>query len=243
MLKRQIIRDELLKLQSEGEELGRAFEDQKDEQFNYKYQSWYSKALKVVATAAPDRYVEFRGYYDINPKRKALGYDTYVIQDYLKGIIPVSYGLDEFDPRSVVATCLLNQVTILSSVAERIGSVLDRIEGELYAELQDDELLVATQLAKVSPRAAGALAGVVIEGHLQKVAASHGLKIGKKHPTISDLNEPLKAASVIDVPTWRKVSFLADLRNLCAHRKDTDPKPEQVDELIQGADWVTKNIF
>jgi hypothetical protein len=34
--------------------------------------------------------------------------------------------------------------------------------------------------------------GVVIEGHLQKVAASHDVKISKKHPTIAELNDPLK---------------------------------------------------
>jgi hypothetical protein len=83
----------------------------------------------------------------------------------------------------------------------------------------------------------------VIEGHLQKVAQAHSIKIAKNNPTIADLNDPLKAASVIDTPMWRKISFLADLRNLCSHKKDTEPTKEQVEELIQGAEWLTKNVF
>ncbi len=120
---------------------------------------------------------------------------------------------------------------------------MSNIEAELYAELQDSEIVVARRLTKVSLRAAGALMGVVIEGHLQKVASDHGVKVAKKDPTIADLNDRLKAAAVIDTPAWRKVAFLADLRNLCSHKKDVEPNKEQVEELIQGAEWLTKNVF
>ena len=116
------------------------------------------------------------------------------------------------------------------------------LDGQLYAELQDSEIVVAKRLAKVSLRAAGALVGVVIEGHLQKVASNRGVKLTKKNPTIADLNDPLKAAGVVDTPAWRKISFLADLRNLCSHKKGTEPTKEQV-KLIQGAEWVTRNVF
>jgi hypothetical protein len=200
-------------------------------------------ALKAVASLAPDRHAEFRSYYEVDPKRKSLGYGTYVIQDYLKGVAPGSYQLQNFDTRAEVIKCFLNQLTILNAIKGRVDSVLANIEGELYAELQDNEVASARQLMKISPRAAGALIGVVIEGHLQKVAVAHGLKIAKKNPTIADLNDPLKAASVIDTPAWRKISFLADLRNLCSHKKDVEPTKEQVEELIHGAEWMTKNVF
>jgi hypothetical protein len=212
-------------------------------QFHYDYQRWYTKALKVVSSLAPDRHAEFRSYYEVDPKRKSLGYGTYVIQDYLKGIVPNEYNYPDFDIRKQLLTCFFNQLTILKSVEVRVDSVLANIEGELYAEIQDNEVAVARQLAKVSVRAAGALVGVVIEGHLQKVAALHGVKISKKTPTIADLNDPLKAASIIDTPTWRKIGFLADIRNLCSHKKEADPTKQQVEELIQGAEWLTKNVF
>ena len=207
-------------LYKEGAELAVAFQKKEDKQFQFDYQRWYSKSLKVVETLASDRYAEFRGYYEIDLKRKSLGYGTYVIQDYFKNVIPNTYSYPDFNSRDQVLKCFFNQLTILHSIEERVDSVLADIAGELYAEFQDDEVAAARQLVKVSARAAGALAGVLIEGHLQKVAQAHDIKIAKKNPTIADLNDPLKAASVIDVPVWRKISYLADLRNTgCSHKK------------------------
>jgi hypothetical protein len=243
MLKRDLIRKELLALYDDGANLAVDFEKNKNSQFNFDYQSWYTKALKAVASLAPDRHAEFRSYYEIDPKRKALGYGSYVIQDYLKGVAPSKFHLPNFDCRNEVIKCLLNQITILHSINDRVDSVIGNIEGELYAELQDSEIVIARQLVKVSPRAAGALMGVVIEGHLQKAASKHGVKVAKKNPTISDLNDPLKSANVIDTSAWRKISYLADLRNLCSHKKEVEPTKEQVEELIQGAEWLTKNVF
>jgi hypothetical protein len=243
MSKRELIRKELSALYGEGANLASAFQKKEEKQFRYAYQSWYTKALKVVASLAPDRLSEFRGYYEIGPKRKLLGYGTYVIQDFLKGVAPNKFQQPNFDTRGEAFTCFFNQLAIFKAIQERADSVLGDIEAELYAELQDSEVVVARQLAKASLRAAGALVGVVIEGHLQKVALAHGVKLAKKNPTIADLNDPLKSASVIDTPTWRKISFLADLRNVCSHKKDSDPTKEQVDDLIQGAEWLTKNVF
>ncbi|MFD2272063.1 hypothetical protein ACFS07_15085 [Undibacterium arcticum] len=160
---------------------------------------------------------------------------------FQKNVIPSGY--PNFDSRNQALRCFFNQLTLFKAIAERIDSVVANIEGELYAELQDSEIVIARQLAKVRLRAAGALMGVVIEGHLQKVASSHGVTVGKKNPTNADLNDPLKSASVIDIPAWRKISFLADLRNLCSHKKDAEPTKEQVEEFIQGAEWLTKNVF
>ncbi len=243
MTKREAIHKELDALYKDGVKLVVDFKKKEEKQFQHDYQRWYTKALKAVASLAPDRHAEFRSYYEVDPKRKSLGYGTYVVQDYLKGVAPNSYRYPDFDTREQVVKCFFNQLAILNAIGERVDSVLANIEGELYAEIQDGEVAVARQLAKVSLRAAGALVGVLIEGHLQKVAQAHGLKIGKKNPTIADLNDPLKAASVIDTPAWRKISFLADVRNLCSHKKDTEPTKQQVEELIQGAEWLTKNVF
>ncbi len=230
-------------LYQEGTELANAFQNDEKKQLHFDYQRWYSKAIKAVATLAPDRHAEFKSYYEINPKRKTLGYGTYVIQDFLKGIKPAGYAYENFDSRHQTLLCFFNQLTIFQSIVERVDAVVANIEGELYAELQDSEIIIARQLAKVNLRAAGALMGVVIESHLQKVASSHSITVAKKNPTIADLNEPLKAAAVIDTVTWRKISFLTDLRNLCSHKKEVEPTKEQVEELIQGAEWLTKNVF
>jgi len=233
MSKRELIHKELTALYDEGVKLAVAFQKKEEKQFQYSYQRWYTKALKAVAALASDRLPEFRSYYEVDPKRKSLGYGTYAIQDYVKGVAPSKFHYPDFDTREETLKCFFNQITILASLNERVDSLLSNIEGELYAELQDNEIVIARQLSKVS----------VIEGHLQKVATSHGIKLTKKNPTISDLNDPLKAAGVIDTPAWRKISFLADLRNICSHKKEAEPTKEQVEELIQGAEWLTKNVF
>jgi hypothetical protein len=87
------------------------------------------------------------------------------------------------------------------------------------------------------------LAGVVLERHLAQVCDNHSIKIAKKAPGISDLNDALKEANVIDVPQWRFVQHLADIRNLCDHNKKAEPTPEQVDELLAGVMKITKTLF
>ena len=69
------------------------------------------------------------------------------------------------------------------------------------------------------------------------------VNISKKAPTIADYNENLKTSSVIDIPTWRFIQLLADIRNLCDHNKNIEPTIEQVNDLINGVEKVIKTIF
>ena len=100
---------------------------------------------------------------------------------------------------------------ILGSIENRIDTIFADIEGHIYADLQDAELEAANKLRMVNLRAAGSLAGVVLERHLRRVAKNHGITIRKRKPTIADLNDPLKGAAVYNTPTWRKIQLLAQL--------------------------------
>lgn len=112
------------------------------------------------------------------------------------------------------------------------------------ADLLDSELDAARELAKHKyTRAAGALAGVVLERHLGQVCGNHSIKIAKKTPSIADLNNALKEANVVDVPQWRFIQHLADIRNLCDHSKKVEPAQEQVNDLIAGVQKITKLLF
>ncbi len=102
----------------------------------------------------------------------------------------------------------------------------------------------AEELAKKKfARASGAIAGVVLEKHLAQICENHQVKNSKKHPTISDLNELLKGADVIDVPQWRFIQHLTDIRNLCDHNKARDPTSDQVSDLLAGVRKLTKTLF
>lgn len=205
------------------------------------YQHWYSRALKVVESLAPERLEEFVSYYRVDPKRECIDKGNYVIQDFLKGITLSDW--KEEDTQNLTKINFMNQIQILSSLSIRVDGVLQDVTGHLFAELQDAELAVASQLKKVSRRAAGALAGVVLERHLQRVAQNHKIAIPKSSPSLSDLNDPIRNAGVYDVPTWRKIQLLADIRNLCAHKKKREPTDDEVDELISGVNLVIKSVF
>jgi hypothetical protein len=135
-------------------------------------------------------------------------------------------------------------MAILQSVKARFKSSLFDIRQLVQADLFDSELDAARELLRQKfTRPAGALAGVVLERHLGQVCDNHSVTIGKKNPGISDLNDALKETAVLDVPQWRFVQHLGDIRNLCDHSKKVDPTAEQVDDLISGITKVTKTVF
>ena len=240
------IRDEIDKLLSEQKELYDLSKDRKNiVKLGTSYQSWFSRALKLVGLLGPDRIAEFRSYYEIDPKRKTTKAANYVIQDYLMGVGAVTDRYDGplWDVHNIVGMRIVNQMQIVASLASRIGTVLEDVEGRLFADLQDGELDEAGQLLNVNVRAAGAVAGVVLERHLRRVAENHSLKMRKKNPTIADLNDPLRDAGIYDVPSWRKIQFLADVRNMCTHDKKRDPTKEEVAELISGTNQIIGTIF
>ena len=213
--------------------------------FGAAYQSWYSRALKLVESLAPERLDEFVSYYLIDPKRKVFSSSTYVIQDYIKGVGARKdiHGDLLWDVNYCVMLRILNQIQIIASLASRVEGVLHDVTGHLLAELQDSELATAAKLKTVSRRAAGALAGVVLESHLQRVAINHKVAIRKKDPTIADLNDPLKKKNIYDVTMWRRIQLLADIRNRCTHKKSLEPTVEEVDELLSGVNSVIKSVF
>ena len=78
--------------------------------------------------------------------------------------------------------------------------------------------------------------------HLHQVCQDHSIKVIKKHPGIAALNDLLKANSVIDVPQWRHISMLGDIRNICDHSKQVEPTAEQVTDLVEGTAKVLKTV-
>ena len=211
--------------------------------FQHEYQKWYSKALKVVEFLGKDRFQEFKSYYEIDSKRKTMGYGNYYIQDYLKGVAPNKWNTPDFDTKEETLKNVYNQYTILVSINDRIDSVLADIQTNLLIELQDTELETAKSLLKINIRSSGVIAGVILESYLSSVTNNHSLTLTKRNPTLSDFIEVLKSNNVIDTTVWRKISYLGDIRNICAHKKDVEPTKEQVEELIDGVNWITKNVF
>lgn len=213
--------------------------------FRETYQAWYSEAKVLIKQLLPDRLADFVRHYEKPKPRKDISYENYRIEDYLQGLA-VTRGYDKekvVGPDAAVPQ-FAQQLSILKAVKARFESSLFDIRQLVQADLFDSELAAASELGKTGfARAAGALTGVVIEKHLAQVCENHAVKVSKKNPTIGDLNDALKEAEAIDVPQWRFVQHLADIRNLCDHNKKVEPTGAQVDDLLQGAAKVIKTMF
>ena len=181
-----------------------------------------------------------------NGRRKHINRVTYNIQDWLNG---VKANLDWnheaiFDDFMAMSMRFFNQLAILKSVEARFNSSLFDVKQFVQADLFDSELDTAGELANHGfLRAAGAVAGVVLEKHLGQVVDNHNIKTRKKSPTISDFNNLLKGDGILDVPSWRKIQRLGDIRNLCTHDGEREPTRDEVDELISGVAKHTKTLF
>lgn len=213
--------------------------------FDTEYQRWYSEALALLRQVLPDRVGDFCRHYEKPKTRKDIAYDNYTIEDYLQGL-NVTRGIykGKVVGRDAAIPHFRQQLAIVDAVQGRFESSLFDIRHMVQADLLDSELEAAEHLAKVKFfRAAGAVAGVVLERHLGEVCADRKITIGKKNPTISDFNEALKAGSVIDIPQWRFIQHLGDIRNICDHAKTPDPTPEQVTDLLAGVKKIIKTVY
>jgi hypothetical protein len=215
--------------------------------FEREYQKWYTESHAIIRQLIPDRLAEFEHLYKGEGKRREVNVSNYHIQDWLTGIrAAISPHTREkyYDDFAAVCMRFATQVAILKAVESRFESSLFDIQQLVQADLFDSELEAARELAKHGfLRAAGAVAGVVLEKHLGQVAANHNITTKKKHPTISDFNQLLKDGGVLDIPTWRGIQRLGDIRNLCDHNKQREPTPEDVAELIDGVSKISKTLF
>lgn len=205
------------------------------------YQHWYSEALTLVRQLLPDRLSDFIRLYEKPKSRKDISYENYRIEDACQGLRTTFGGTVKADAKAAISL-LTQQIAIVEAIKRRFTSSLFDIKQLVQADVFDSELGGARELLKNKyARAAGAIAGVVLEGHLKQVCDNHSLP--KKSGTIAVLNDALKAANLIELSQHRHIQFLGDLRNKCGHRNATEPTVEEVEDLINGVAKVIKTIF
>jgi hypothetical protein len=211
--------------------------------FRLKYDEWYSEAVGLIKQLLPDRLDNFRSFYEKPKGRKSLDNENYVIRDFMQGIsVTMPTGEIKVGPSAALSQ-YQQQLAILRAAERRFDSSLFEIRQLVQADLFDTEIDAARELLKNQfVRAAGAVAGVVLERHLKQVCDDHDVKVGKAKPGIAVLNQALRDAEVIDVPQWRFNRHLADIRNLCDHVKTREPTIEQAQDLIDGTAKVLKTI-
>ena len=215
--------------------------------FSQEYQQWYSEASALVRQVLPDRLQDFKSYYEYPRARKKINFENYRIKDCLRGITVrglIGYDLGVLADGSAAIPEFKQQLAIVKAAKDVLNSSLRDLRQILQADLFDSEIDSARGLAKAGHlRAAGVICGVVIEKHLGQVCNDHSIPVGQKNPTISDLNEALKKSEVFDVPVWRRIQHLADIRNLCGHNRKREPTKDEIDDLLNGTDYVIKSVF
>jgi hypothetical protein len=212
--------------------------------FQTTYQAWYSEALALLTQLLPERVDDFRRLYEKPKNRKQITFENYHIEDYLQGLRVTRGGTEVVVDSKAALPRFAQQMAILSAAKKRFESSLFEIRQLVQEDFFDSEVETARELLKNKfVRAAGAVAGVILEKHLLQVCTDHKVPVSKKHPTIGDFNDLLKNANVIDTAQWRYIQHLADIRNLCDHNKKAEPKEEQVLDLIDGVAKIMKTVL
>ena len=177
------------------------------------FHGWLSGVVfgsgNACETALTDRLPDFIRHYEKPKSRKSITHENYTIEDFLHGL-RVTRSIGEYEEKIVGPESAIlqfrQQLPILKSVNARFESSLFDIRRLVQADLFDSELDAAQELSKNKfIRAARALAGVVLEKHLGQVCENHNVKVAKKDPTISELNDALMKSQAIDLPQWRFV--------------------------------------
>jgi hypothetical protein len=204
--------------------------------FIQQYHRWYAGCLGLVEANMPPRREELVRMHEAAKKNPS---DTPPMLALLQQHM-------SFKDQIAMAQNISHIAAIVTSIPHYMHSRLHDVELAVAQAYVGDQLNEAQVLIKGGHiRAAGAVAGVLLERHLKLLCDRHTPTITyPKNSAISKLNDLLRDAAVYDVSQWRKIQWMADIRNQCDHAGRADPKKEDVSELIvQIKKFVALFIF
>ena len=235
-------------LETRSRNFGRPADSKADEgiPMEGEYQQWYTEACALIEQLLPERAEEFENLYEGNGTTWDKIQDHLGIRHWMRGERSHAVHLGTGETFTAVWTIihrLENQVGIVAGTIRIFESSLFNLKKTVLSKIYTSQLDEAKDLIEQNhTRAAGVIAGVVLEKHLRQVADDHNIRIQKNNPTIGDLNDVLKEQGVIDTPSWREIQMGADIRNQCSHNKDEEPNQWQVGKLIRIAEEYTNRL-
>jgi hypothetical protein len=135
------------------------------------------------------------------------------------------------------------QLRILSSVRDGLEYVLADLHGVLYGNVENHVLAAVYTLSRHGHcRAAGALAGVLLEIHLAHVAAKYRVAMGAESPDITKLNAALKRGGMYDEELWSCIQRLGALRDVWVDASRCDPTIDELTAFIHEVQTVRQRV-
>ncbi len=210
------------------------------------YHSWYAKAYRAVRIFTPERLEEFERFYTGDKtikKIEDLNAITAGITHYLQRWI-VTDDDAEVNFRNTFESGLREQSNIIDAILESIDDDLFNLESGIHYEIYQSEMDIARDLYKKKfYRAAGSIAGVVIEVHLKKVVDNRGVPLADKaDPGMSAYNDALKKHDIYKTPTFSLIQLCGHIRNKCVHPKQEDPTDGEISSIISAAERILVEV-
>lgn len=252
-MNKELLQKELEKLINEGQELDimfrykaqRPFHFSEEEynvikKFNTKdfilekaYNSFYTRTLTVLSKILPDRIDEFKECYISHNPNIYYDISRYLLQVQCASLKSSyeTYAIKQFE----------RQLGFLDAARDLINTTIFNIENNIRHNIYTDELDSADYLLKSGYiRAAGSVAGVVLENHLKVVCKSISTISLDGSETLSKYNMLLK--NEIGDVLWGRVDAISRIRNLCDHAKDSEPTKKDVQFLINETREILQEI-
>ncbi len=189
---------------------------------HHEYYHWYDSVCRILRVLDFKKLNEFENIYT--------NYTCAWIMDRTE------YSFSEFEQGFRL------QRYILSSITKNFNDPLFNLERDIHHEIYKSEMDIAKELEKQGNlRMAGAIASLVIEVHLKKIAIKHGIPI-KEKTEISDYNNFLKRKGVYDGILADQIKSCKKTRNKCITTDKGDPSVGEVSTIIHIADRVINEI-
>lgn len=206
------------------------------------YLKWYSQAQLLVSKYLPGMEEEFKDLF-YSPGEQSSQTDAWFyhgIRSYLRTTSQWKDYENQF--RGRFHADIEQQRGILLSIPDTLNIRAMDIAALVTSDLVDGELNESRLLLSHGfVRAAGAVAGVALESHLKLLHEQSKTEYSKTD-TIVTLATNLRQANVITLGDEKKCIAMADIRNLCDHKKKRDPNEDEVEELIEDVDKFVKRV-
>jgi hypothetical protein len=206
------------------------------------YPSWYRKALRLMHTWTGQRAHDATDPAWEGPYGKQAASDTSVSHASMGMAMPRN-SETMWRVRMTFLTRLSQQVSMLNAVRNGLEYVLADLQSTLYGEVGDHIQATAYELfRRGQPRAAGALAGVLLELHLAKVATKYRVSIRHTSPGLTTLNAALKRGGIYDGEVWRFIQRLGALGQACVYASTHEPTVDELTEFLQGVQRIRTRV-